>query len=187
MIRQLTAGSILRNNFAERFIFEAKSRPGPFFFCLHVWKCFDGAYSSSGSSEDLDDGSVQWESNGSNEGDDAIVVDVQKAAEKPKTFVIELQLHYFSLHAKQPTAEEKTQLALNWNDSDVSHVMLPKGKLAVFVIPATEKDILMKIASDEAEVDSAEQDSFFYILFLLRSVFQIIWPPNYVMEMQMKL
>jgi hypothetical protein len=39
--------------------------------------------------------------------------------------------------------------------------MLPKGKLAVFVIPATEKDILMKIASDEAEVDSAEQDSFF--------------------------
>ena len=56
--------------------------------------------------------------------------------------------------------------------------MLPKGKLAVFVIPATEKDILMKIASDEAEVDSAEQDSFFYILFLLRSVFQINWPPK---------
>ncbi len=45
----------------------------------------------------------------------------------------------------------------------------------------------MKIASDEAEVDSAEQDSFIIILFLLRSVFQINWPPNYVMEMQMKL
>jgi hypothetical protein len=65
--------------------------------------------------------------------------------------------------------------------------MLPKGKLAVFVIPATEKDKLRKIASDEAEVDSAGQDSFIFILFLLRSVFQIIWPPNYVMEMQMKL
>ena len=59
-------------------------------------------------------------------------------------------------------------------NSDVSHVMLPKGKLAVFVIPATEKDKLRKIASDEAEVDSAEQDS----LFLLRSFCQINWPPN---------
>ena len=50
----------------------------------------------------MDDGSVQSESNGSNEGeiisgDDVIAVDVQKAAEKPKTFVIELQLrNYFS-------------------------------------------------------------------------------------------
>ncbi len=48
-----------------------------------------GAYSSSGSSEDVD-GSVQRESNGSNEdeiisNDDIIAVDVQKAAEKPKT------------------------------------------------------------------------------------------------------
>ena len=102
MIRQLTAGSILRNNFAER-IFVAKSRPGLIFFVgKDVWKCFDGAYSSSGSSEDVDDGSVQWEKNGYNEGeiisgDDVIAVDVQKAAEKPKTFVIELQLrNYFS-------------------------------------------------------------------------------------------
>jgi hypothetical protein len=59
---------------------------------------------SSGSSKDVDDGSVQSESNGSNEGeiisgDDVIAVDVQKAAEKPKTFVIELQLrNYFSEH-----------------------------------------------------------------------------------------
>jgi hypothetical protein len=89
----------------------------------------------------VDDRSVQRESNGSNEGeiisgDDVIAVDVQKAAEKPKTNEIELQLHdYFSLHAKQPTAEEKVQLA---KDSDVSRGMLPKGKLAVFVIPATE-------------------------------------------------
>ncbi len=48
-----------------------------------------GAYSSSGSSEDVD-GSVQLEPNGSNEGkiisdDDVIAVDVQKAFEKPKT------------------------------------------------------------------------------------------------------
>jgi hypothetical protein len=59
-------------------------------FWQHVWKCFDGAYSSSGSSEDVD-GSVQRESNGSSDGeiisdDDVIAVDVQKAAEKPKTF-----------------------------------------------------------------------------------------------------
>ena len=50
----------------------------------------------------MDDGSVQSESNGSNEGEIisveyVIAVDVQKAAEKPKTFVIELQLrNYFS-------------------------------------------------------------------------------------------
>jgi hypothetical protein len=86
-VRQLTAGSTLRNNFAEcQFIFVAKSRPGLTFF----------------GSIQQQDGSVQSESNGSNEGeiisgDDVIAVDVQKAAEKPKTFVIELQLrNYFS-------------------------------------------------------------------------------------------
>ena len=79
----------------------AKSRLGLNFFWQHVWH-IDRAYSSSGSSKDVDDGSVQSESNGSNEGeiisgDDVIAVDVQKAAEKPKTFVIELQLrNYFS-------------------------------------------------------------------------------------------
>ncbi len=105
-----------------------------------------GAYSSRGSDEDVD-GSVQRESNGSNEGeiisdDDVIAVYVQKAAAKPKTFGSELQVHnYFSLHAKQPTAEEKVQLA---KDPDVSHVMLLKGKLAVFVISATEKDKLRR-------------------------------------------
>ncbi len=52
-----------------------------------------------------------------------------------------LNYSYFSLHAKQPTAEGKVQLA---KDSHVSHVMLPKGKLAVFVIPATEKDKLRR-------------------------------------------
>ena len=59
------------------------------------------------------DGSVQQESNGSNEGeiisdDDVIAVNVQKEAEKPKTFGSELPLHnYFSFYAKQPTAHEK--------------------------------------------------------------------------------
>ena len=37
--------------------------------------------------------------------------------------------------------EEMVQLA---KDSDVTHVMLPKGKLAVFVIPATEKGNLRR-------------------------------------------
>jgi hypothetical protein len=48
----------------------------------------------------VDDGSVQRELNGSNEGeiisgDDVIAVDVQKAAEKPKTNEIESQLHNY--------------------------------------------------------------------------------------------
>ena len=42
----------------------------------------------------------------------ALAVNVQKEAEKPKTFGSELPLHnYFSFYAKQPTAHEKVQLA----------------------------------------------------------------------------
>ena len=63
--------------------------------------------------------------------DDANAGDVEPAPKKLKKIGSELQLHnYFSLPARQPTAQEIVQLA---KDSDSSHVMRPKGKLAVFL------------------------------------------------------
>ena len=139
------------------------------FFFLHNNVSMSGAlnelveaYSSSNSSDDREE-SAQFKSSNLSEcedsfSDDVIAGDDEKASEKPKT---ELQLHnyfssplHFSSPARQPSAEEKVQIA---KDSDFSHVMHPKGKLAVWVVPATEKDkarrkIYQQKRSDEAKI-----------------------------------
>ena len=148
------------------------SRPGLFilFFASNV--SMSGAlnelveaYSSSNSSDDREE-SAQFKSSNLSEcedsfSDDVIAGDDEKASEKPKSFGPELQLHnyfssplHFSSPARQPSAEEKVQIA---KDSDFSHVMHPKGKLAVWVVPATEKDkarrkIYQQKRRDEAKI-----------------------------------
>jgi hypothetical protein len=88
------------------------------------------AYSSSNSSDDREE-SAQCKSSNLSECEDSFCDDViagedEKASEKPKSFGPELQLHnYFSSPARQPSAEEKVQIA---KDSDFSHVVHPKGK-----------------------------------------------------------
>ena len=78
------------------------------------------AYSSSGSSSGIED-LAQNKSIDSMEveycsDDDSIVIDVDSAQKKPKTFGSELQLHnYFSSSARVLTAEEKFHLL---KDSD---------------------------------------------------------------------
>ena len=74
------------------------------------------AYSSSNSSDDREE-SAQFKSSNLSEcedsfSDDVIAGEDEKASEKPKLFGPELQLHnYFSSPARQPSAEEKVQIA----------------------------------------------------------------------------
>jgi hypothetical protein len=81
-------------------------------------------------------------------------LDDEKVPTKPKLFGPELQLHnYFSSPARPPSAAENVQIA---KDSDLSHVMHPKGKLAVWVVPATEKDKLRRKIYQEKRRDEAK-------------------------------
>jgi hypothetical protein len=121
--------------------FVAGKPDGPFHsFFLHKTQAalmeLVGNYSSSSSSDDTEESAQLEPSNlGHNEycsSDDVISGCDKMAPEKPKLFGPD-----FASPARQPSAEEKVRIA---KDSDSSHVLHQKGKLSVWVVPATERD-----------------------------------------------
>jgi hypothetical protein len=80
---------------------------------------------------------------------------VMKRHQKSRSYLDPIcNSNYFASPARQPSTEEKVQIA---KDFDSSHVLHPKGKLSVWVVPPTERDkaqrkIYKQKRRDEAKV-----------------------------------